>query len=149
MRAGVISARRACFDRQAIETCPQDAVIARVVEQEGIVAVRCRDLGVADVEPVVDERLDDLARARRREAPVGREADELEAAARPREGRRQVAAVRPRRIEVVEGAGDEQVGVGVEVLAELVALVAQVGLDLELDPLPSPMSATSFTTLMP
>jgi hypothetical protein len=39
----------------------------------------------------------------------------------------------PRRIEVVQRAGDQQVGVGVEVLAELVALVAQVALDLELD----------------
>ena len=38
-----------------------------------------------------------------------------------------------RRVEVVERARDQQVGVGVEVLAELVALVAQVALDLELD----------------
>ena len=36
-------------------------------------------------------------------------------------------------IEVVERAGDQQIGVGVEVLAELVALVAQVAFDLELD----------------
>jgi hypothetical protein len=41
--------------------------------------------------------------------------------------------VRERRIEVVERARDQQVGVGIEVLAELVALVAQVALDLELD----------------
>ena len=38
-----------------------------------------------------------------------------------------------RRVEVVERAGDEQVGVGVEVLGELVALVPQVRLDLEID----------------
>jgi len=38
-----------------------------------------------------------------------------------------------RRVEVVERAGDQKVGVGVEVLAELVALVAQIALDLELD----------------
>ena len=108
-------------------------MVARVVEQEGVVAVRRVDLGIAHVEPVVDQRLDDLARARRREAPVGREADELELAARLREGRGQVAAVRARRVEIVERAGDQQVGVGVEVLAELVALVAQVAFDLELD----------------
>jgi hypothetical protein len=46
---------------------------------------------------------------------------------------RQVAAVFARRVEVVERARDQQVGVGVEVVAELVALVAQVALDLELD----------------
>jgi hypothetical protein len=50
-------------------------VVARVVEQEGIVAVRRGDLGVADVAPVVEQRLDDLARAGRREAPVGGEAE--------------------------------------------------------------------------
>jgi hypothetical protein len=38
-----------------------------------------------------------------------------------------------RRIEVVERLGGQQIGVGVEVAGELVALVAQVGLDLELD----------------
>jgi nitrogenase subunit NifH len=46
---------------------------------------------------------------------------------------RQVAAEGARRVEVVERAGDQQVGVGVEVVAELVALVAQVAFDLELD----------------
>jgi hypothetical protein len=38
-----------------------------------------------------------------------------------------------RRIEIVERLGHQQVGVGIEVAGELVALVAQVGLDLELD----------------
>jgi hypothetical protein len=38
-----------------------------------------------------------------------------------------------RRVEVVQRARDQQVGVGVEVIAELVALVAQVALDLEFD----------------
>jgi hypothetical protein len=47
--------------------------------------------------------------------------------------RGQVAAVLARRVEVVERLGDQQVGVGVEVFGELVALVAQVGLDLEVD----------------
>ena len=38
-----------------------------------------------------------------------------------------------RGVEVIQRTGDQQIGVGVEVLAELVALVAQVALDLELD----------------
>ena len=41
--------------------------------------------------------------------------------------------MRLRRVEVVERARDQQIGVGVEVFGELVALVAQVRLDLELD----------------
>ncbi|MPN14450.1 hypothetical protein SDC9_161777 [bioreactor metagenome] len=36
------------------------------------------------------------------------------------------------RIEIVQCAGDEQIGVGIEVAAELLALVAQIALDLEL-----------------
>ena len=68
-------------------------MVARVVEQEGVVPMRRLDLGIADVAPVVEQGLDDLARARRREAPVGREADDLEAAARRGEGAGEVAAV--------------------------------------------------------
>ncbi len=45
----------------------------------------------------------------------------------------QIAAVLAGRVEVVERAGDQQVGVGVKVVAELVALVAQVAFHLELD----------------
>ena len=83
----VLAVAHASSLREVVEARAQHAVVARVVEQEGVVAVRRVDLGVADVAPVVDQRLDDLARARRREAPVGREADELEAAARRGEGR--------------------------------------------------------------
>ena len=67
-------------------------VILRRVEQERVVAVRRVDFGVGHVAPVVDQRLDDLARARRREAPVGGERDHQEAAARRRQRARQVAA---------------------------------------------------------
>jgi hypothetical protein len=47
-----------------VEVGAQHAVVALVVEQEGVVAVRRVDLGVADVDAVVEQRLDDLARAR-------------------------------------------------------------------------------------
>src|SRR5205085_4255551 len=116
-----------------VEAAAQQGVLARVVEQEGVVPVRRLDLGIAHRVVVVEQRLHELARARRREAPVGGEAHELEAALRVGERGGQIAAVLARRVEVVERAGDEQVGVGVEVVAELVALVAQVALDLEFD----------------
>ena len=73
--------------RDVVEACAQHAVVTRVVEQERVVPVRRVDLGIADIEAVVEQRLDDLARARRREAPVGGEADELELRARAREAR--------------------------------------------------------------
>ena len=96
-------------------------------------AVRRIDLGVADVLAGVEQRLDDLARARRRESPVGRERHHEE----PRHGALhrfgQAPAAGERRIEVVERLRDPEVGVRVEVGRELVALVPQVRLDLELD----------------
>src|SRR5690606_41245864 len=49
------------------------------------------------------------------------------------QGPGQVAAVGGRRVEVVQRLGHQQVGVGVEAPGELLALVAQVALDLELD----------------
>ena len=79
-----------CADlvRNALVIGAHHVVVARVVEQERVVAVRRVDLGVADVAPVVDQRLDDLARARRREAPVGGEADDAGTCARRRRKRR-------------------------------------------------------------
>jgi len=41
--------------------------------------------------------------------------------------------MRARRVEIIERLGNEQVGVRVEVLGELVALVAQIRFDLEID----------------
>jgi len=48
---------RATFSKYAFTT----DVVARIVEQERVVAVRRVDLGIRDVAAVVDERLDDLA----------------------------------------------------------------------------------------
>ena len=76
--------------------------------------------------------LDDFARALRREAPVGGERHHQKARAAPARARaRGRRRVRARRVEIVQRLGDQQIGVGVEVLGELVALVAQIGLDLE------------------
>ncbi len=81
---------------------------------------------------VVEQRLDDLAGPAGREAPVRGERDHQETRLGAGERCGEIAAVRHGRVEVVQRLGDAQVGVGVEVGRELVALVAQVGLDLEL-----------------
>src|SRR5690606_28973480 len=102
-------------------------------EQEGVVPVRRVDLGVGDASRVGEQRLDDLAAAIGREPPVGHERNDEEVGLRTGQGAGKVAAMRERRIEVVERAGDQQIRVRVEVRRELLALVAQVRLDLELD----------------
>ena len=80
------------------------------------------DLGVGDAAPVMHQREDNLARAGRREAPVGGEAGDQETGAGAGEGRGEVAAVGVGRVEVVERLGRQQIGVGVEEAGELVAL---------------------------
>ena len=71
---------------------PQRGVIARVLEQEGVVAAGRVDLEVGDDAPVVEQRAHDLARARRREAPVGLERDHEERGLGARERLGEVAA---------------------------------------------------------
>ena len=93
--------------------------------------VRRINFCIADVALVVEQGLDDFAAARGREAPVGAEADQQEFGGGFGERLRQVAAKNARRVKVVQRAGDELVGVGVEIFAELVALIAQVAFDLE------------------
>src|SRR4029453_6655446 len=102
-------------------------------EKEGIVTVRRVDFRIDDVAAVADQRLYDLVRALRRETPVGAEAREQESGCGWRECAGEITASVAGRVEVVERARDQQVGIGVEILGELVALVAQIALDLELD----------------
>ena len=126
---------RACLGniaRDVVKAGAQHAVIARVVQQKRVVAVWRVNFGVAHVQFVVEQRFDNFAAALRRKAPIGAEADKLELANRARKGGAQVPAKSARRVKVIEGAGDEQIGVGIEVVAELVTLMAQVALDFKL-----------------
>ena len=115
-----------------LEVRPHQRVVLRIVEQEGVVPVGRVDLRVTDVAAAIDQRLDDLARARRWEAPIGRERDDQELARGRGKRAREVAFGGERGIEVIERLGDAQVGIRIVVLGEFFALVAQVGLDLEL-----------------
>ncbi len=64
--------------------------------------------------------------------PIRREGDKAEPALHPGKGPRQIAAMRFGQIEIIHGAGDIEIGVGIEALDEAEALVAQIGLDLEI-----------------
>src|SRR5207244_7484907 len=62
--------------------------------------------------------LDDLPRARRRETPVRSERHHQKPGACRGERARQIVVVRRRRVEIVERARDQQIGVGVEILGD-------------------------------
>ena len=68
-------------------------MVTRVVEQKGVVAVRRVDFGVGDVAAIVEQRLDDFARALGRKTPVGGERDDQETGRRRFEGEAQIAAM--------------------------------------------------------
>ncbi len=48
------------------------AHVARIIQQEGVMAVRRVDLRLGHAALVVDQRLHDFLAARRRKAPIGR-----------------------------------------------------------------------------
>ncbi|MNO74096.1 hypothetical protein D3C76_650820 [compost metagenome] len=94
-------------------------------------ALRCIDVQVTDVLLRRQQGVDHLPRARRGEAPVGGEGHQAEIRLDVGQRSRQVAVAGGGRVEVVQRLGHQQVGVGVEAGRELLALVAQVALDLE------------------
>src|SRR3546814_15488889 len=78
------------------------------------------------------EGMDDQAGLRRGIEPVRVEADEAEARLRRREGPGQAAAMILRYVIIVHGAGDVEIGIGVEPLDEAQPLVAKIGFHLEI-----------------
>ena len=116
--------------RAAGQEGADDALHLLALEQEGVVAVVALDLVVAHVLVGGAQGADDLLELVRRVQPVAAERQHQEARRHVAEGLHQ-APVPAREVEVVEGAGDVEVGVGVEAVGERQPLVAQVALDLE------------------
>ena len=71
-------------------------MVARIVEQKGVVPVRRVDLRIANVGAVVEQGLHDFARPLRRETPVGSERSHEEARLRRRQRHGQVVAAAPK-----------------------------------------------------
>ncbi len=104
----------------------------RLVEQEGVVALVGLDLDEAGARAGGVQRPHDRAALGGRIEPVGGEGEHAEAhVARGRERLGEDAAVAGREVEIVDRAGDVEVGVGVEAVDEARPLVAQIALDLE------------------
>ena len=86
----------------------------------------------ADRPPGGVQRLDDMARLERRIEPVGVEADQAETRRRRAEGMGEQPAMLLGQIEIVERAGDIEIGIGVEPVREGEPLMPQIALDLEI-----------------
>ena len=91
------------------------------------------DFRIAHTPIGLEQRLHDLAAALGRKAPVGGEGRDEKRCTRALEHLRQIACGLAGRIEIVERPGDQEIGIGVEIARELLALIAKVGFDLKLD----------------
>src|SRR3546814_5555973 len=100
------------------------AVQFRAFQQEGVMAERAGQFDEARLRAAGVEGMDDQAGLRRGIEPVRVEADEAEARLRRREGPGQAAAMILRYVIIVHGAGDVEIGIGVEPLDEAQPLVA-------------------------
>ena len=99
--------------------------IQLVRQQKGVVSAVGLDVAVADRPPRGDQAVDNLLRLERRKQPVARKAQKQPAATRPAQ-RLDQSLRRIAQIEQVDGHGQGEVAVGVEPLAEPVALVRQI-----------------------
>ena len=104
----------------------------RLVQQKGVVALVGLDLDEADIGRHRVQRVHDLAALARRIEPVAGEGDDAEARLHVLEGVGQRAAMVGGEVEIVHGAGDVEIGVGVEAVDEGRALMAQIALHLEI-----------------
>src|SRR5215469_14009365 len=123
--------RQAARPGGAVEETAHDGEQLRLLQQEGVVALVGDDLGEGDARPAGIEGMHDGARIGGREQPVRGERNHAEAGRGFLEGICQHAVEIRRQIEIVHGAGEIEIRVGVEALHEADTLVAQIALDLE------------------
>src|SRR5262245_54775719 len=97
----------------AVEEAAQGGKEFRLLEQEGVMPLVALDLDEADVGGDGVEGMDEGAALARREQPVAGEGDEAEAHGRVAEGVGDRPELR-RHVEIIHGARDVEVGVGVE-----------------------------------
>src|ERR1700722_6962317 len=115
----------------ALEEPAHEGVEGVALQEEGVVAEVGGELRVAGPLSGAKERERDRPVLLRGEQPVAREADD-EGLGQYRGKRLLERARGARRVELVDRAGDVEVGVRVEAVDEALALVAQVALHLEL-----------------
>src|SRR5690606_36873061 len=82
------------------------------------------------------------ARVLWRKAPIGSERREQKARLDAGQRARQITAMRLGGIKIIQRPSEQQIGIGIEIARELLALVAQVGFDFELDIKPVTVLAT-------
>src|SRR4051812_39250795 len=103
-----------------------------LVEQEGIMTLVGDNFDKTYVRGDGVQGTHNCAALRRWEQPIGRKRDEAESHRRAFECRRKNPIVFRREVEVVHGARDVEIGVGVKPVDERVALMAQITLYLKI-----------------
>ena len=118
--------------RGAFEEAADEGVELFAFEEEGVVAEVGGKFGVTGAFAGAEEGLGDLAVLLGWEKPIAGEADDQRLGEHGREGLLE-GAVGVVEVELVEGARDVEIRVGVEAVDERLALVPQVALDFELE----------------
>src|SRR6185437_7646410 len=122
---------QAAMARAAVEETAQRREEFRLLEQERVVTLVGLDLNEADIRRDRVERVNDGAALPRRIEPVAGERDQTEPRRRAAERISEGAVMLRRKVEIIAGAGDVEIRVGVEAVDENVALMAQIALDLK------------------
>src|ERR1700722_11072238 len=104
----------------------------RHVEKEGVVTAIRLDLDERHGGAPRVERMDESARIAGRKQPVGGEGDHAESRLRRLERARERAVIIGGEIEIIHRARHEQIGIWIKSLDKNRALMAKVGLDLEI-----------------
>ena len=107
--------------------------VARVIQQEGIVTMRRIDFSIGDAAVILDQRLHEFTTALRCKPPVGRERDQQKFCLGLGQRSGKIAIERACRIKIIQCLGNQQIGIRIKVLGKLVALIAQIRLDLEIN----------------
>ena len=81
------------------------------------------NFGITDLALIGNQGLHHFTAAGGGKTPVGGEADQQKLGAGMRQGLRELALEGACWIKIIQSTGDQQLGVGVKVLAELVALI--------------------------
>src|SRR5690606_33722097 len=108
--------------------CPMEF---RLIEKKGIVPTICLYLNKGDGSSGCIQRVDDHPALPRGEEPVAGEGNYAEACLAVLESVGQTSVMLRRQIEIIHGAGEIEIGIGVETIDEGEPLMAQVALDLE------------------
>ena len=102
-----------------------------LVEQEGIMAAIGFNFNKRNIGRVGGESVDDLPAFPGGEEPIAGEGDDAEAGFCLLKGFGQYAAMLSKKVKIIHGAGDVEIGIGVKAVHKAEALMAQIAFHLK------------------